>query len=118
MAVHPQWHWVTVDMKSRRNTGNTHIAKSVRVEGSIPAARLDHILARTPQVAMIKVDAQGTDADVLRSGLNIIDRDGPLIATEAATPEELEEIRNILKPMGYETIGRYCSTPTYLWKRA
>ena len=86
--------------------------------GAAPCFRLDDIVTPDDRVAVIKVDVDGLEGNVLTSGAEMIQRDHPLLALEAWTPETLEETRAVLEPWGYVQGQRYCRTPTYLWEWA
>jgi len=84
--------------------------------GGAPCFRLDDLVTPEDKVAVIKADVDGLEANVMLSGAGVIQRDHPLLALEAWTPETLEETRAVLEPWGYVQGPRYCRTPTYLWE--
>jgi hypothetical protein len=80
----------------------------------VAAAPLTELLAGSGRVAVVKVDAEGESASILRSGLDVLARDRPLVAAEAATDAQLRELRAVLEPLGYRALARYGWTPTWL----
>jgi hypothetical protein len=86
-----------------------------RGRGRVRAARLDEALASFGPISVLKVDAEGLGAQILESGLRILERDRPLVAVEAAAEGSLDRLRALLAPLGYSLAGRYCWTPTWLW---
>lgn len=62
------------------------------------------------KVALMKIDVEGHEPDVLRGAYNVIERDKPEIFAECHTdPTDLL----LLLPKGYEIIKRYNNAPTY-----
>lgn len=61
----------------------------------VDAIRLDDLVIPNP-VALIKIDVEGHEGDVLRGGLSLIDRDQPVILLEDRT-----RARCLLKEHGY-----------------
>jgi len=89
-----------------------------RSTGATAAAPLDEILAPFGAVAVVKVDAEGLGAAILESGRRTLEAHRPLVAVETATDVQFEKVRALLAPLGYEPVGRYCWTPTWLWASA
>ena len=113
VGVHDQWS--RAELKGRRgNTGNFRL---VQEGGECPLVRLDDVLEGP--VSVIKIDVEGAEASVLTSGLNTIRRDKPLLTVECRTGGEFQGLRDqalgILAPLGYEIVGCYGGTPTYLF---
>jgi FkbM family methyltransferase len=123
IAVHSSWRNVkVVQLPWRPRPGSGDGTNSGRVSivratgGGSPAAPLDEILVEVQELGVLKVDAEGLSADIMASGRRVIARYRPLIAAEAATPEERNALRMVLGPLGYREGERYCWTPTWLWE--
>ncbi|MEV6041158.1 FkbM family methyltransferase [Nonomuraea sp. NPDC052116] len=120
IAIHPDAERVSlVPLPWRPRPGGARTNSGmygVTVGGPTPAVRLDRALADVGDIAVVKVDAEGLGAEILRSGLGLLTRDRPLVAVEAASDEQQESIRVLLAPLGYRLAGRYCWTPTWLWE--
>lgn len=121
-AVHPtltEVEVVALPWRPRPGSGVTGNSGTVGVRearrGGVRAAPLDELLAETEHVGLLKVDAEGLGAEILRSGMRTIGRDRPLIAVECATDDVLAHVKQLLTPLGYTAVGRYCWTPTWLW---
>jgi FkbM family methyltransferase len=96
-----------------------------QTEGSIEIKTLDSIIGtwRTDEenkppsslpIGLIKIDVEGMEAEVLRGATSTIKSDTPHIFAEAATPQELERISNLLAPLGYRKMpGTWAATPVY-----
>ena len=65
------------------------------------------------RVALIKIDVEGMELEVIRGGMQTIERDLPYIAVECHTEERLADVLELL-PKIYMVAGKYCKTPTYL----
>jgi FkbM family methyltransferase len=125
VAIHPSARHVrlvTMPWSPRRgsaarsNTGMVRVEEAARpTEATAPAKRLDDALAPYGRVGLVKVDAEGLGGEILASGLQVLERDRPLLAIEAADDGALASLRGLLAPLGYAPVGRYCWTPTYLW---
>ncbi|MDH3280258.1 MAG: FkbM family methyltransferase [Gammaproteobacteria bacterium] len=75
--------------------------------------RLDNVNISEP-VTLIKIDVEGMEPKVLKGGLNIIKRNRPVIFAEASKKDQLDEIMDVLKPIGYKTTKNvFNHTPTY-----
>lgn len=115
VGVHDQW----TSAKLEGRPGNTGNFMLVEEGGSCPLVRLDDVLLDGPPVSVIKIDVEGAEGSVLRSGMGTIRRDKPLITVECRTGSGFvglkEQAASILAPLGYEIEGCYCSTPTYLF---
>ena len=91
--------------------GNTGMARfSIDRKGPIPVVKLDSLRAKN--VKLIKIDVEGTAADVLRGGYRLISKQSPVIYAEG----EQDEIAEVL-PDGYECFGRFARTPTWGFSR-
>jgi FkbM family methyltransferase len=74
-------------------------------------------LARWP-VDLIKIDAERSEADVLRGAVETLRRDSPVLAIEAQTAEDLDRQAAVIEPLGYQPSDRsWCATPVYIWER-
>ncbi|GAB3548531.1 hypothetical protein GCM10027404_12570 [Arthrobacter tumbae] len=98
------------------NNSGTFRVKATEL-GSIPARTLDAIVRRE-KVALIKIDAEGSEAKVLLGSKRILRRDKPLVVTEAHSPEALREIAALLEPLGYEVVGIAGRSFNYVWANA
>ena len=83
--------------------------------GKIPAQRLDDALAPFGRIAVLKIDAEDLSVEILLSGRSTLDRHRPVVAIEATSDEASARVASLLQPQGYELVGRFCWTPTWLW---
>jgi FkbM family methyltransferase len=58
--------------------------------------------AGRPAVSLIKLDIEGGECDALRGAGNLIESQKPAILVEALTGHELEQIADLLRPLGYD----------------
>lgn len=93
------------------NLGATALAEAADGEITVTSLDAEQISGR---VAFIKIDVEGMDLDVIRGGLNLIQRDRPFISCEVATPDSQKELWPLLDDMGYVPVGVYNATPTYI----
>lgn len=88
-------------------------------KGSIEIRTLDRILSESTAayglpVDLVKIDVEGMEVGVVRSGLKSLEELRPAMVIEIANIENLREIRSMLEPIGMEFFGPYCATPTYI----
>lgn len=93
------------------NIGATELAETIDGEITVTSLDTEKINGR---VAFIKIDVEGMDLDVIRGALGLIQRDRPFISCEVATPTGREELRGLLREIGYVIAGVYNATPTYI----
>ena len=128
IAIHPRCERVAIvpfpwqpepgaAIQARTNSGMIGVTPTAD-DSEIPAARLDDILSSFGTIAVVKVDAEDLSIDALESGMTVLQRDRPLVAVEAASDAEQGRLRRLLLPLGYELVGQYCWTPTWLWEPA
>lgn len=85
---------------------NTGINKVIKGKGD---TRMETITA-TAKVALMKIDVEGYELNVLKGAADVIERDKPELFIEThGKPEKLLE----LLPEGYKIIRRYNNAPTY-----
>lgn len=83
-------------------------------DGDIPVVTLDSISRNRP-VALIKIDVEGMELDVLRGASQILTRDRPLLYIEANEDTQRQLIDSFLAAFGYHRQACFNDTPTYLY---
>lgn len=89
--------------------------------GGIRIATVDSLLATwseksttPPHVALIKIDVEGMEPQVLNGAEKTIKKHRPHIFAEAAGRDELEKLNTYLVPLGYRRMpGHWAATPVY-----
>lgn len=122
MAIHDTARQVSVRCstipsdthKGRSNMGGAKVFEE-ETDNMISARTLDEVVGTLGDISLIKIDVEGLDVNVLRSGMNIIKENKPVIAIEAPEESAQKEIADMLLPLGYKMVGKYCSTPTWLY---
>ena len=75
--------------------------------------KLDDIQIDTP-ISLVKIDVEGMEPKVLKGGVNLLERDKPLLFVEAHAKDNLEAIMEVIEPIGYQLTGNVFNvTPTY-----
>lgn len=87
----------------------------IRGEGTIPVVRLDDQVIEG-RVALMKVDVEGMECEVLRGGLELIKRDRPVIYAEAWNDKAKNRLAEVLEPLGYEHKKTFGATPLLEWE--
>lgn len=115
--VHPSWTSATLSSSTELAMPETWCYSQqalLREGGDTECVTLDELLADV-QVDVIKVDVEEMGPAVLGTGAAMLERCRPLVAIEAE-PSEEEAVAALLRPLGYEVIGVFCATPTFLWE--
>jgi FkbM family methyltransferase len=82
------------------------------IDEIFPVRRLDHVL-RGP-VAVLKVDVEGMEIQVLRGAARILDWHRPVVFAEAWDRRHAAELESLLREFGHRSTGRvFNATPTY-----
>jgi FkbM family methyltransferase len=90
-----------------RNAERPAQSKVRNAKGKTPLVIIGDIAAK---VALVKIDVEGFELEVLRGSMPMLERDKPELFIE--TFEHLEAIVNML-PEGYVMVQRYNNAPTY-----
>lgn len=102
---------VKLESSSDENTGQV---RAVPAEEGVEMIALDDM--EFQRIDILKIDTEGGELDVLKGAVNTLARHRPLIAAEAATAPEFQELAAFLAALGYRPKRRYCFTPTYLFE--
>lgn len=122
VAVHPMWrraspvpiHWRRHGPEgASTNTGKRRFRGDPA--GTVAALTLDTLLADITDVALVKVDAGGLSGEILASGRRTLARARPVVVAAADGPGERTAVRTTLEPLGYQEVGRFGWSPTWLW---
>ena len=88
------------------------VDEALAIDETFPVQRLDEVVHG--HVAVLKVDVEGMEADVLRGASRILDRHRPTVYAEAWDGSYVAEIDSVLRNFGYQASGRvFNATPTY-----
>lgn len=82
--------------------------------GRYAVCALDEL--RITDIALIKMDVEGMEPDVIRGGLETIKRERPVIYAEAWDEEAHEVVRSQLGPLGYVHANTFGATPMEEWE--
>jgi FkbM family methyltransferase len=101
--------------KIGRNTGSGTTCTG----GDLRAVSVDGTLSKLgahQPVALIKIDVEGFELEVLKGAAETIERWRPIIGVETKTQTAYARIDSFLTTLfHYERAGRYCATPTWLY---
>lgn len=95
-------------------------AQSVAVsddDGEFAVVALDEEAFPGP-VAVIKIDVEGAEIEVLRGARNLINRDRPRLFIESGTLDGFSDVRAFLDDLGYVLTASYNLTPTHSYRPA
>lgn len=106
----------SIDILDEDNKG----ANTVSFEGGkdIDIIKMDTLLLRKlTRLDVMKIDVEGMEIPLLKGALKTINKFSPLLYIEAFEQNRLNEIINLLSPLGYGIVGVFNATPTYLFVR-
>lgn len=98
-----------VEIVDQTNIGNTRLAVG---DGDTPISTLDNE-CRDKQIALIKIDVEGMEIEVLRGAIETLKRCTPHLFLEAATRKHFQELKRFLEPLGYRAVVRWGYTPVW-----
>lgn len=98
----------SMEVINERNAGNARIAAGNDIEIST----LDE-QCRDMQVALIKVDVEGMELQVLQGAVETLKRCRPHLFLEADTRQHLKALKAFLKPLGYQPLVHWADTPVW-----
>lgn len=76
---------------------------------------IDRVISDDSDIAVIKIDVEGHEKNVVLGGLKTIKRCKPILTIELKTNKAFDSVSYILKELGYVSRKRYCMSPTYLF---
>lgn len=110
-AVHDVWRSVEIAPGPPNNIGMAKVIEaSADSLTSVPSIPIDAL--NTPAIFM-KIDVEGCEHAVIRSASLLLKECHPVLAIETL---DLTGTEDLLSPYNYRALGRYCATPTYLWR--
>lgn len=102
--------FVTFEQRVEDNDGTFYVSG---MGGTTPIKTLDSLID-DQKIALIKVDTEGTELDVLSGAFNSVSRDLPVIVVEAHSGEELRDLMDLLGSTGYEPAGILGRSDNYI----
>ena len=73
-------------------------------------------LAIEGAVALLKIDVEGAEYDVLSGAAELLKAHRPVLVLEIARAEDYKRIAALLQPLGYVAAGSYNYTPTHIFR--
>lgn len=74
---------------------------------------LDSLLENEKEIRLVKIDVEGAEVKVLQGAMKIIEQHKPELFIETFLKDNLEQMKTMLAPFGYEMKERYCYAPVY-----
>jgi FkbM family methyltransferase len=99
------------------NLGTISLSEPVADRPTVTSGTMDDHVAGRP-VAMVKVDVEGHEAEVLRGASRTLETSHPVVVTEAHDSVALRDLEEILVPLGYEAIAIRGRSRNFVWLAA
>jgi hypothetical protein len=98
---------------------NAGMTKIVNVAGSKREVdTLDQVMRGVDNIALIKMDVEGFELQIIEGAKHILENQSPVIFAELATKKEFKLFKDAVSKFGYTTDGvNYAGTPTYLFTK-
>lgn len=115
--VHPSWESAKLDFNEDPEAPWMRtMLPTITEHGDTPCITLNEALK--DGCSVVKIDVEEMGSQVLASGIDEIDKQGPLISIEAQG-EEQQIVAALLEPIGYRNLGQFQKhgTPTFVWTR-
>lgn len=115
-AVLAEEHKYEVDFINPKNVGNTQVRMSDEGEKGYP---LDKILEGMKDIALVKIDTEGYETDVIIGAKNTILSWKPIVIAELKDKDSYKKFQEKLLGFGVNYVCdeiNYAKTPTYIWK--
>ncbi len=107
-----------------RNWGKTRVESTMaelhadNSTETVAIKSLDRILEDAPStrrwpVALVKIDVEGMELEVLKGSQNLLAKHRPQLSIELATSFARQEAIEFLRGFGYCAVARFCATPTF-----
>ena len=104
----------------RRDPANTGMDAAREDPDGQSVATLDGIvkfLSGGDEIAVIKIDVEGFEPNVIAGADWLLKTQSPLLAIESVDQKTLDLHTKILAPYGYQKICKYGATPVWLWEK-
>ena len=104
---------------SDTNHLNAGMTKIVNVEGSQREVdTLDNVMRGVDNIALIKMDVEGFELQIIQGAKHILENQSPVIFAELATKKEFKLFKDAVSKFGYATdCVNHAATPTYLFQK-
>ena len=105
---------------SDTNHLNAGMTKIVNVDGTDREVdTLDNVMQGVDNIALIKIDVEGFELEIIQGAQHILETQSPVIFAELATKDEFKQFKQAVAEFGYSTdMVNYAATPTYMFVKA
>ena len=100
--------WLECTHQTVVNSGDTRFRETTRADSGIPVVRLDDVEAvRAAKVALLKIDVEGMEVELLRGAGAVLAEKRPDVFIETKIDEGRAEVRAIMAAAGYRCVGSH-----------
>ncbi|WP_036970186.1 FkbM family methyltransferase [Promicromonospora kroppenstedtii] len=99
------------------NLGTISLSEPATDRPTVISGTMDDHVAGRP-VAIVKIDVEGHETQVLRGASRTLEASHPVVVTEAHDPVALREIEEMLVPLGYEAVAVRGRSRNFVWLAA
>jgi len=101
-----------------RINSDTPIDRPFEISDALTTKTLDTALQEyhhNDAIALLKIDVEGMELDVLKGGIQTIKANKPIIACECSTESQLKKVESLLEQLGYANVRMMNATPTFIF---
>jgi len=95
---------------NKTNLGASHV--SIVPSGNVAIRTLDSFISHDTKVALLKIDVEGFEVDVLKGAVETIKNNNPIIIAETQDHKDFINISKALTLQGYSPLGQKGATNT------
>lgn len=101
-----------------RLVSGTSTDRPPEICNALRTEKLDSVLQehhREEAIALLKIDVEGMELDVLKGSIQTIKSYKPIIACECSTESQLKKVEELLEQLGYANVRMMNATPTFIF---
>jgi len=99
----------------KRNMGNVNMVRDNK--GIINAVTYEDLHLNEDDIKFIKIDCEDMSFEVLKTFVPLLSRKNIPVSVELDNNNVKKKAEYVLNPLGYNVVGKFNATPTYIFKK-
>ncbi|MDQ0507493.1 FkbM family methyltransferase [Xanthobacter agilis] len=105
----------TIMLSSPQNLGGTTLRMAEEyTDDAMPIVTLDEMVG-DKRVALLKIDVEGMEFDVLRGAYRLLSTQAPVLCIESRDLRHFAQVSSVLRPLGYVPVSILGEVPTAIF---